>query len=600
MAAKLDALAQSLPVQLADGSSYVPHISQSLSTPGQFEVADRSSVLFDQLSLVWGAARVLQFLQASASIWPDSELPLASALETGANQLLSRAIDTIALHHVASDGAVLARWPVADSSEKNEASTVDLGLLLAATREALACTDMDSTTLLSVQARALSQLESRQGSDGRFAEVAQTAGVSSSLTAQFAGMYGLLAVAEDAAAMRTFDFLEAQAWDGWNGFGLYRLPESVPSALCYSSLDMGLAVGALRELADQSHGDAQAVVIARLSAFARTIVDEAGLQLDNAGIASRTEIASGNGRGTIFGLRTAASEHVAPVLQRSLCLDPSNSDSSCGGLRVLPDDPWYQTDIAMYASYILNASDLGREDDADANLIAVIFHSGLGLPFSADASLSGFATQAAAAVGSRGQIDPIFAPYYGGDPYLGEENSSDGLAWDSGSFDERIIPSALGMTLLRESQEVLQLATMTPRSADEELTARTLAASAAKKVTLLETLVTEGPNDTPYIPHSFLANPGADGFTMKLVDPTSDLFDQASLLLGLCEVVRMAQDDSTATIFASISVDAGALAAQASSLIDVVLDVLETAHRRNDEVALADEAEPDGSGWVAG
>ena len=599
MAGKLVALDQDLTVRPESGPSYLPHVSRALATPSQFEVTDGASVLFDQVSLLWGAARVIEFVQGASAAWPESERELATTLETGARTILSRAAVAIATYHIAADGRIAARSPAAAGGVWVDASTVDVGLLVVAVREALGVAGDTADALRSIQGRAVSVLESRQGSDGRFAEVSQTAGVSTDLSAQFAGIYGLLAVDRVAAANRTFDFLESHAWDDWKGFGLYRMPDDTASDLCYTALDMGLAVGALRELAARADPDRCSLATRRLAAFVRTVLDDAALQLDNAGDASRTDVVAGNGRGTIFGLKVADASRLAPVLQRSLCLVDNTSGTSCGGLRILPHSPWYQTDIAMYASYILQASDLGREDDADANLAAVDFHSGLGVSFDAYPSLAGLAARTASAVGSSAALEPIVVPFYAGDPYLGDAAAS-GLAWDPASFDERIVPSALGMTLLRESQEVSELAAKTNRSPEDELAARLLVASVAGKLGVLESLVREGPNGVHYIPHAFLASQAAGSVTMQVEDSTSDLFDQASLLLGLTQTLQLARDAAAAGLLAAVSVDATSLAARSEALVDTVLGTLEAAHRRAGERILANLATPKGGTWIPG
>ncbi|MCX6099600.1 MAG: hypothetical protein NTX69_06265, partial [Candidatus Bipolaricaulota bacterium] len=433
----------------------------------------------------------------------------------------------------------------------------------------------------------------------RFAEVSSTAGVPTELAAQFAGIYGLLAAGDRERADLAFDFLEREAWDDDVGFGLYRLPADDGMMPCYTALDMGLAVAALRELAAESEPERGALIIRRLAAFARSVLDDAALELDNAQLASTTKIVPNAGRGTLSGLTVGDGVQLSPVLQRSLCWVEIAADGSCGGLRVLSHDPWYQTDIAMYASYVLQASGLGRKDDADANLAAVDFHSRLGVTFDAVASLVNVVAYVAADVGSQATIDPIVVPYFAGDPTLADGDAVD-LAWNPASFDTRIVPSALGMTLLREAQEVAELAAKTDRDADDDLAARVLVASIVGKLDVLEDLVAVGPGGMSYVPHAFAARLDAGNVQTVATDRTSVLFDQISLLLGLTETYSLLGNAAATDLFAIRSTDAAALAARAEALVDIVLETLEVAHLRPLERALADLATPAGAVWTPG
>jgi uncharacterized repeat protein (TIGR01451 family) len=599
MANKLVALNRDLTLRPEGQAAYVPHVYGRTANAGGFDLVDGSSVLFDQVSLVWGAARVLTFVEATRDVWPESERELALWLESEARTLLERATGAIAAYHLTADGTLVGRWPAAAGGSPTDASTVDVALLVVAIRDALPlAVDLDQE-LSRIQAAAIAQLISRQGADGRFAEPSLTGGVPTELAAQFAGIYGLLAAGDRERADLAFDFLEREAWDDVVGFGLYRLPADDGVMSCTTALDMGLAVAALRELAAESEPERGALIIRRLAAFARSVLDDAALELDNAQFASTTKIVTNAGRGTLSGITVGGGLQLSPVLQRSLCWVEVAADGSCGGLRALPHEPWYQTDIAMYASYVLQASGLGREDDADANLAAVDFHSGLGVPFDAVASLADVVARVAADVGSQATIDPIVVPYFAGDPTLGDGTAAD-LAWDPTSFDTRIVPSALGMTLLREAQEVAQLAAKTDRDADDDLAARVLAASIVGKLDVLEDLVTVGPGGTSYVPHAFAASLGAGNVQRVVTDRTSVLFDQISLLLGLAETYSLLGNASATDLVVIQSADAAALAARAEALVDIVLETLEVAHLRPIERALADLAMPAGAVWTPG
>jgi len=594
MANKLVALDRDLTLRRDGQAAYVPHAYGRTANAGEFDLVDGSSLLFDQTSLLWGAARILSFVDTTRAAWPESERELALCLESEARALLEQATGAIAAYHLTADGQFVGRSPAAA-----DASTVDLGLLVVAIREARPLAVGLDQELSRIQAAAIVELLARQGPDGRFAELSSTAGVPTELAAQFAGIYGLLAVGNRELADRTFDFLEREAWDDVVGFGLYRLSANDGMMPCTTALDMGLAVGALRELAAKSEPWRGALVMRRLAAFARSVLDDAALELDNVELASTTNVVTNAGRGALSGITVGDGVHLSPVLQRSLCFVEIAADGSCGGLRALPHDPWYQTDIAMYASYVLQASGLGREDDADANLAAVDFHSGLGVPFDAVASLANVVAELAAAVGLQATIDPIVVPYFAGNPALADGDAAD-LAWGPASFDTRIVPSALGMTLLREAQEVAQLAARTNRDADDDLAARVLAASIVGKLEVLEDLVLAGPGGTSYVPHAFAARLGAGNVQMAVTDRTSVLFDQISLLLGLAETYSLLGNALATDLVVIRSADAEALAVRVEKLVDVVLGTLEVAHLRPLERALADLATPLGTAWVPG
>ncbi len=598
IANKLLALDRYFVIQPEAGPAYVPHASRALEEPDQFETLDRASMLFDQASLLWGAARVLAWVETARPAWPTSEQGLAEALVRDAGRLLERAAAAITAYHTAIDGRMVSRSPARDGAW-TEASTVDLGVLLAAVEEALPTVSGGAVRALrDIQENAARLLVDRQGADGRFREVSTTAGVSGALAAQFAGMLGLLASDQVDAAARTFQYLEDEAWNDWQGFGLYRLPELADLPTCYTALDMGLAVGALRELAHESDAARGALIERRLAALARTVLDDAALQLDNAGNGSRQNIAAGDGRGAVFALRAARADALAPVLQRSLCLVDIASETSCGGLRILAHDPWYQTDIAMYAASVLQAGDVGREDDADANLIAVDFHAQLGVRFDAWPELADVVRQVAP-TGAAARITPIAIPFFAGNPHLGETAEND-LTWNAASFDARVVPSALGMTMLREAQEATELGQRAVRSPEDEITARVLAASLEKKLDVLEQASLRGPNDVWYMAHEYKAVASSGSVRFDAVDRSSDLFDQASLLLGLTEVIGWARALPATHVVDPAIGDPASLADRAGTLVRRILDALERAHHRAAPGALADRAVPGLSTWTPG
>jgi uncharacterized repeat protein (TIGR01451 family) len=156
------------------------------------------------------------------------------------------------------------------------------------------------------------------------------------------------------------------------------------------------------------------------------------------------------------------------------------------------------------------------------------------------------------------------------------------------------------MTLLREAQEVAQLAAKTNRDAVDDLAARVLAASIVGKLDVLEDLVLVGPGGTSYVPHAFAARLDAGNVQMVVTDRTSVLFDQISLLLGLAETYSLLGNASATDLVVIQPADAAALAARVEALVDIVLGTLEVAHLRPIERALADLATPAGTVWTPG
>jgi hypothetical protein len=164
--------------------------------------------------------------------------------------------------------------------------------------------------------------------------------------------------------------------------GLRSLPAAGDddAPLCYTALDLGLAVGAA---ASWPRVAALAGLRWRSGSPRSRTVSSTTARSSITRATNPPPISLRARRDTLLGIAVKDASVLAPVLQRSLCLIDAASTAACGGLRVLPDDPWYQTDLAMVASYVRQNSDLGRADDADANLVAVDFHSGLGVPFTA-------------------------------------------------------------------------------------------------------------------------------------------------------------------------------------------------------------------------
>ncbi|MEW5825372.1 MAG: CARDB domain-containing protein [Candidatus Bipolaricaulota bacterium] len=594
LANKLQVLEGALLASTDGATTHVAHEAREREATGELEILDDASVLFDQVALIWGAARTLAWVRG-ANDWPAGERELASSLEAGAASVLDRAARAIAVYHAAPDGEFYGRSPSDAEPQRLLASTIDVALLLIATDEAADLAGVHGDVASRLRDAAEICLAKRQRSDGTFVEPSTTAGVFTALASQFAGIYGSLVAGNVEAAWKAYDALERDAWDGSLGFGLYRLDRGT---FCTTALDMGLAVGALRRLAQGGDAQDAAQVLGRLAAYVRSVVDDGALQLDNALTESGARIVQGDGFGTLFGVSANAGADFAPVLQRWLCLVETGSESACGGLRVLDDSPWYQTDIGMFGAYALQASGIGREDDADAHLVAVILHSGLGLGSDAIEGFTSLDGRIAASLPTA-EVRPTLIPFFAGDPVIGREPVT-GLAWNPATFDTRIVPSALGMTLLREAQETSQILASVERSSEDEALVRALVAGIAAQVSALEDLQVPGPDGVSYLPHVSSARTTGGRTTYEAVDRTSQLFDHASVLLGLCEVARLTADPEAQALLAEIPVDPLAFPGRIASLAQMALSTLETAHRRGTERVLADSATPSNASWLPG
>ena len=575
---------------------YVPHV-HIVDSDG-LVVEDDASYLLDQLSLLWGLAEFVRFIQENPDAWSPEEPGLRAYLHARASQLIGEILTAIETRHLAMSGTYLDI--AADAlAEDGRASTVDVGLLLVALdATAEVVSPFDAGRVHHLAAVATEDLLSRE-EDGRFLapEVDRELNLWA-LAQQMAGIRGLLIASEFGErddlvtiAQSAFDVLEERLWIDNSGGGLYAayLFEGATTA-CYTPLEIGLATGALRELAARSDEARSAHVLSRLSAFVRSIVDTAALQLSNA-VPFGAELTVGSGRGTIGPLRYETGEALAPVLQQRLCLEVPDGASPCTGRNARTDDPWYQTDISMYAAYVLQDRMPQIEDYADANLFAVVLHSNLGVGFDDIPNLS--ETLSATLLGTG--LSPIAVPYAAGSPRLDDEASLD---WNPTTFDDRILASAVGMTLLREAQELGQLlGHLDDPKAD--LQASILLHAILQKLVALQDLVTSGPDGVDYVPHAARFAPERPS-EWTVVDARSTLFDQLALLYGLSVTHELLADPRVTERVDAVSFSETSWSSVAEALLSNVLTTLERVHLDTVERVLVDEASPETGSWVLG
>ncbi len=580
MANKVLALDDSLTVREAGVAPFIPHVHRWIDGQASLETEDAETDLFDQFSLLWGLSQSLEFAEGLPPAWSEDESEIQTVLlETGL-RLLGEVLAAVEDRHVAPTGELIDR----SDETGRPASTVDLGLLLVALDAARGVASDHQSAIDRLFAVAVDQLVGRQADEGRFATSTDGPLGHQDLATQLAGIRGLLIAhgwTDDERhadrAHDVFDGLDESLWEERGGIGLYASARFGDArSYCYTPLEIGLAVGALRELANISSPDRRTRILDRLSRFVRAIVDEAALQLSNTHPIDARFTTAHEGIAPIDG----GVERLAPVLQQRLCLEDAMSDEPCAGWHALPHDPWYQTDIAMYAAYTIQDRIPALEDYADANLVAVDIHSRLGVPFRAIPSLQ-------ASLDNLPNLEPIALPYASGSPRL--PNAPE-LAWDEATFDDRIVASALGMTLLREAQEVLQSLDAPNDDPDREVEISILAASILEKLRALSDIRIEK-SDGAYIPHASRWVGTDDRLTV--IDETCSLFDQAALLWGLNEAHGLLADSRAASLIGPSPGDQ-----LAYDLLVTVLSTLETALLDSDARTLVDSAAPTDEAWT--
>jgi len=591
-----------LPVQ---SIPYVPHVYEAGSRPGTLSLQDDTSHLFDQLSLLWGLARFATFVQENPTAWAPDEPGLRAYLHARSTQLINEVLTAIEVLHLGSDGVLLE---VVGDGRDAPASTVSLGLLLVALDAARSVVGpFDVERIDAILAVTVETLLAREV-DGRFTNAEMEADWS--LARQTAAIRGLLIASAqtggegfETIAQLAFDRLEEVLWVDTVAHGLYAAgrddAEDAEPTYCYTPLDVGLVVGALRELASVSATPRAERIDARLAGFVRSVVDEAALQLSNA-IPINGGVNVGSGLGTLRPLEYAIEDGLlAPVLQQQLCLKAPADGEPCRGRTVLRDEPWYQTDISMYAAFVLQDRMPEIEDYADANLSSVLLHAELGIPYAdrltPDGALDTLLEEAI--LTPTPNLSPVTIPFAAGSPRLVEERA---LRWDPTTFDTRLVGSAIGMTMLRAAQEVRQLL---PRTDEDSaagrrdlLQAQLYTASILDGLTFLQEITQVGPEGIVYVPHVVRASMDT-GALWRVEDPSSLLFDQLSLLYGLAETVALLADAGAAALIGTLPHPTTDWIRSVDTLLDDVLRTLETAHFDPEHRVLVDATSPGDVSW---
>jgi len=587
----------------AGAIAYLPHASRWDEETNEFVTTDHASLLFDQLSILWGLAQAASFTEDVIPAWPESEASLRFRVREAITRLLHETLVAIETLHQSDEGLWLGRV-LPGSPQQSTASTVDLGLLLAALEATQSVvTGEDLLRLERLTHSALDALLSRKGNEGRFSVSASPdPGESSWLLPQLAAIRGILAtesILPEALdiALATFEALDHNLWSANIGNGVYASQGSSEwRTYCYTPLEIGLAAGALRELGLRTFESQQNHVLNHLTRFIRSIVNDAALQLSHA-IPAGSTLTQDRGVRAITPIEFDEQVVVfAPVLQQRLCLSNEVSETRCSGWEEVDDAPYYRTDISMYAAAILQSQLPSIEDYADANLHAVTFHSGMGIPLAAFASLEnalqrhGLETNT---VSLTQRLRPVALPFAAGSPQVESET----LQWDDRSFDARILASAQGMTLWRESQEVLQGLSEEKQEPHEQLQQRLDVSAILQKLLVLQQLQQNGPRDLVYIPHAFIWQEGART-PWVVIDPSSTTFDALSLLLGLTETYALLSDARIAPLLSAQPFTSIQWESIVVELIDDVLRTLEVAHLDPERGVLVDQSTPSINGWI--
>jgi uncharacterized repeat protein (TIGR01451 family) len=601
------------------GRAVVSEYRATDGEPWQIEPISTDYALFDHVSVLLGLA---EFIPLAGS--PEGEDLFSVSDLARAEQLLADLLEgTKALFH--SDSGVLGTWT---PSGGDPASIRDAGLLLLSL---VRTADIGNPTTAATASKWVLELSdwllAQQDASGGFPERTSRTGLQDTFTLadQSAAVLGLLAAFERTAdrrtleaAQRTIGFMNESLWDDL--YGVYaRSIRAGELAYCYRPLEVGLVIGAARRLLQVTESDVGTDAFARASRFFRAIVRDAGLHLENAQAVGTYGSFSGSGFGEIAPLQWGdAPRGVAPVLQSNLCIEARPATGPCCGIQVA-SEPWFQTDIAMFASYELQRSSLGQEDAADATLSNVVLHTGLGVP---DEMGPWFVEQATTQrmpserftsdrweqyVSSSGldpartpEISPIVLEFVSGSP---RRPAAESLAWDDTTFFRRIEGAAIGMTLLREAQEAAQLLSthrgdLYGQTPAEGFYGLLLAGAIQNKITFLtdvvDTMLAQG--GEAYVPHAVRLLVENGGIRYEVLDGSSRLFDLTALLLGLREAGAFLRDPAFARLVGDGFVDAEA-ARDVDRLLGVVLEAIERRHLATGPDAFYERAEPLGGTW---
>lgn len=270
------------PRKFEPGKAYFPHrIGVNLRLAGDlpprpeaFHIADDSSQLFDQASLLWGLSEYYYFADPSAAgAWRDGWSRVfgrrppydGSVMEQKyavlAEALAGMVLKNIATMHRRPDGSLVSTWRPGHGAEAT-ISTRDLGMAMVALANyarRLGTADPESAALARemLKTAAAEMSGTLRDSDGSFAEgfdfdtQKPCPGARSLLAQAFAvrGLLGAHQVLGDGgyrkAALDGYSFMNRALWDGRTG--VYRSEVGAGVAV-YTPMNLGAVLGAMREV----------------------------------------------------------------------------------------------------------------------------------------------------------------------------------------------------------------------------------------------------------------------------------------------------------------------------------------------------------------
>ncbi|MEA1965036.1 MAG: hypothetical protein U9O41_07930 [Candidatus Aerophobetes bacterium] len=573
--------------------------------PIDYTITDSSSHLFDQISLLWG---LLEFKLLSDPNIKDNYDRLfgkgkmfSLALYELSSKLAEKVLENIYQMHYNKDIGSLIEvvQPSSQISQSQSISTTQAGLSLLVLERAYHGLYDDPVLQKRIKELALRQsgflLNHLRAPEGGFYDGYNLKnnkviyGKKRSLVSQVAAIRGLLATYKLTSdeklievARKVFDYLEKRFWN--EDFRIYTSATNSTIGYRYTPLNVGLTIGALRELIYLSD-KAQAIhIFSRLTDFFHNILEEAGLELSWANLEGKLPIVQDSGRNQIREVGVIeASFGVAPVLQSEiyLILPPRVSlinlyeRGPCEESQAILEEPWFVTDVAMYAAIELGKypeEGIGKKmrEYSDLNLTTLTLSSGMGLPLkygplllnkaemkgvSAEEQLEKDLQEYARLSNLKDRpndLSYIFAEYASGDPHIKEPKA---LRWNPDTLDKTLRMSALGMTLVKQVLSVRNLL-LTNHTLDNQedpagpylgrsnlkgYLGLVLTAEMVNKLKFLEKLFTLSPQGE-YLPHLVKVTFDDEGRPLdyQIIDASSDLFDQLSLLWGSSELRRFA------------------------------------------------------------
>lgn len=303
------------------GDYYFPHriavrlrmAGDSPPRPEEFTVLDPSSQLFDQASLLWGLSEYYRFADPSIKsnwnrVFGDDTPYDGSLMEQKylvlAEGLANLVVETMRSRHEGDGGVLASEW-IPGRGRGVTIKTADLGMAMVALANYVEKVRTDAAhieharRLLRSQADfLLSSLQSEDGSVASAAVAAARAGGKPTLLDQGLTIRGLMAayrVSGDGryrnAARRILAFMNAHLWN--ESAGLYR-SESGAATTVYTPLNVGAAIGALREMILE---DKNPELIQRYKRFWVQAVDSSGIQQSEYEETGETSLSQRDGDG---------------------------------------------------------------------------------------------------------------------------------------------------------------------------------------------------------------------------------------------------------------------------------------------------------------